>query len=415
MPVPHNFNRREFVRSATGALVFASSLSALKGVGLAAEEPIRIANILDMTGGLNIYSLKQIKAAAMAVEEINAAGGLLGRPIELLFYDSQSNNQFNSQYMTQAIVRDKAQVVFGGVTSSARETMRPIARKFKSLLFYNSMYEGGVCDRRHVCVAQVPAQQLQPLVPYVVQEYGKRCYILGADYIYPHTTAKWIQKFTREAGGEDIGVEFFPLDVSNFAPAISRIQAAKPDVVWSVLVGSAHNAFYRQYEASVGKANIPLASCMFGIGREQTFLSADEGAGIVNATPFHDALPREAAQKFVRDFKAFSGEDDYVGDYAEYGYRGVHIWANAVRKAGDASADAVIEALAGIQFEAPGGLVTVDGQTNHAVMDVHLVRSNRNKGFDHIKTLSQLQPADTQAVCNLIKSPGDNKQYTLQL
>lgn len=408
-------SRRQFFRTTTGALAFASFPFVLKRAGIAGEEPIRVANILDKTGGLNIYSLKQISAVAMACDEINAAGGLLGRPIELIFYDSQSNNQFNSQYMTQALVKDKAHVVQAGVTSSSREVMRPIARKFKGLLFYNSMYEGGVCDRRFVCIAQVPAQQLAPLVPYVVNEYGKRCYILGADYIYPHTTAKWIQKFTREAGGEDIAVEFFPLDVSNFADALTRIQAAKPDVVWSILVGSAHNAFYRQYEATIGKKNIPLASCMFGIGREQTYLSPDEAAGIVNTTPFIDELPSEKAQEFVRKFKEYTGENDYVSDYAEYGYRGINIWANAVRKAESPDPDAVIEALPGVQFEAPGGLVTVDGQTHHAVMDIHLVRSNRNQGFDLIETYPQRQPADTQAVCNLYENPDDNTQYILEL
>jgi urea ABC transporter substrate-binding protein len=408
-------NRRQFFRTATGALGFASSPMLLKSAGIAAEEPIRIANILDKTGGLNIYSLKQIKAIALAVEELNKNGGLLGRPIELVFYDSQSNNQLNSQYMAQALVKDKAAAVFAGVTSSSREVMRPVVRKFRGLYFYNSMYEGGVCDRRHVCVAQVPAQQLSPLVPRVVQAYGKKCYILGADYIYPHTTAKWVQKYTREAGGEDIGVEFFPLDVSNFAPALARIQAAKPDVVWSILVGSAHNAFYRQYESTIGKAKIPLASCMFGIGREQTYLSSQEAAGIMNATPFHDELPSEKAQEFVRKFKEYSGEQDYVGDYAEYGYRGVNIWANAVKKAGDPSPDAVIAALDGVQFEAPGGLVTIDGQTNHAVMDIHLVKTNDKQGWDHIETFKQLQPSDTQAVCDLRKNPDDNQQYTLNL
>ncbi len=408
-------NRRKFFRTATGALAVASLPFVLKRAGIAGEEPIRLANILDKTGGLNIYSLKQISAIAMAVDEINQSGGLLGRPVELIFYDSQSNNQLNSQYMTQALVKDRANAVLAGVTSSSREVMRPIVRKFKGLFFYNSMYEGGVCDRRHVCIAQVPAQQLAPLVPYVVKNYGKRCYILGADYIYPHTTAKWIQKYTREAGGEDIETEFFPLDVSNFAPALSRIQATKPDVVWSILVGSAHNAFYRQYEATIGKSNTPLASCMFGIGREQTYLSADEAGGIVNATPFFDGLPTEAAQTFVSNFKAFTGEDDYVGDYAEYGYRGVNIWANAVRKAGDASPDAVIEALDKVSFESPGGLVTVDGQTNHAIMDVHLVISNRNKSFDLIETFPQRKPEDTQAVCNLYENPNDNEQYILKL
>jgi urea ABC transporter substrate-binding protein len=407
-------DRRQFIKTASGALAFASSPFVLKSNGLAGEAPIRIANILDKTGGLNIYSLKQITATAMAVDEINKAGGLLGRPLELIFYDSQSNNQLNSQYMAQALIKDKASAVFGGVTSASREVMRPVVHKFGGLYFYNSMYEGGVCDRRHVCVAQVPSQQLSPLVPRVVKDYGKKCYILGADYIYPHTTAKWIQKYTRDAGGEDIGVEFFPLDVSNFAPALARIQAAKPDVVWSILVGSAHNAFYRQYESTIGKAKIPLASCMFGIGREQTYLSSEEAAGIMNVTPFHDELPTEKAQEFVRKFKAFSGEQDYVGDYGEYGYRGVNVWANAVRKAGDPAPDAVIAALDGVQFEAPGGLVTVDGQTNHAVMDVHLVKSNNKQGWDHLETFKQLQPADTQAVCDLRKNPDDTTQYTLE-
>ena len=153
-------SRRQFTTAAGGALAFASTPALLRRAGLAAEEPIRVGNILDQTGGLNIYSLKQIKALAMAVDELNQAGGLLGRPIELFFYDSQSNNQFNSQYATQALVRDKVQVIHGGITSSSREVMRPIVHKYKGLLFYNSLYEGGVCDRRHVNTGMVPAQQL---------------------------------------------------------------------------------------------------------------------------------------------------------------------------------------------------------------------------------------------------------------
>ena len=178
-------SRRQFVRSATGALVFSSTLAVLKRAGIAAEEPIHLGNILDKTGGLNIYSLKQIAAVAMAVDEINAAGGLLGRPVKLYFYDSQSNNQFNSQYTTQALVKDKVEVIHGGITSSSREVMRPIVRKFGGLLFYNSLYEGGVCDRRHVSTGMVSAQQLEPLIDHVTNELGmKKGYVLAADYNY---------------------------------------------------------------------------------------------------------------------------------------------------------------------------------------------------------------------------------------
>ncbi|MBL29615.1 MAG: urea ABC transporter [Rhodospirillaceae bacterium] len=410
------FSRRQFMMSATGALVYASSAGLLKRAGIAAEEPIRVGNILDQTGVLNIYSLKQIQAVAMAVDEINAAGGLLGRPLELFFYDSQSNNQFNAQYTTQALVRDKVQVIHGGITSSSREVMRPIVDRFRGLLFYNSLYEGGVCDRRHVSTGMVPAQQLEALIPYVMNELGgKRGYILAADYNYGHITAKWMQKIIRDNGGEDLAVEFFPLDVTNFAPVLSRIQEAKPDVVWSALVGGAHMAFYRQFEQTIGKKNMLLASSTYGVGREQTQLSPEEGDGIYIATSFVDSLPTENAKSFVERFQAYVGNDEYVGEYGEYGYRGVTLWAEAVRKAGAADPDSVIAALGGTQVEGAGGLYTIDGQTNHTTMDIHIVRGNKEQSFDVLKSFPQQPPKDTQLVCNLYENPNDTTQYEVQI
>ncbi|MFO1056148.1 MAG: transporter substrate-binding protein [Dongiaceae bacterium] len=411
-------SRRQFVRSATGALVFSSTLATLERAGLAAAEPIRLGNILDKTGGLNIYSLKQIAGVAMAVDEINAAGGLLGRPVQLYFYDSQSNNQFNSQYATQALVKDKVEVIHGGITSSSREVMRPIVRKFHGLLFYNSLYEGGVCDRRHVNTGMVPAQQLEPLIDYVGGELGKKKgYVLAADYNYGQITAKWMQKLVTEKGGSLAGIEFFPLDVTNFAPALSRIQAAKPDVVWSALVGGAHISFYRQFEATIGKKNMTLASTTYGVGREQTELSPQEGEGIIIATSFVDSLPTQQAKDFVARFHKYVGNDEYVGEYGEYGYRGVMLWAQAVKAAGSSKPDAVIEAISkgGIKFEGGGGLYTIDGQTNHTTMDIHIVKGNASQSFDVIKSFPQRPPLDTQLVCDLHKNPNDTTQYEPKL
>ncbi len=405
------FSRRQFFRTASGALAFGSSAALLSKAGLAAAEPIKVGNILDKTGGLNIYSLKQIKGVAMAVDEINAAGGLVVSPIQLIFYDSQSNNQLNSQYATQAMVRDKVVVIHGGITSSSREVMRPIVDKFKGLLFYNSLYEGGVCDRRHVSTGMVPGQQVEPLVDYIIEKGGKKGYILAADYNYGQITSKWLQKFIRAKGGQDLAVEFFPLDVTNFAPVLSRIQAAKPDVVWSALVGGAHISFYRQFESTIGKKNMMLASSTYGVGRENTAVSPQENEGIVIATSFIDTLPTEAAKAFVEKFKKYSGENEYVGEYGEYGYRGLMLWAEAVKKAASAAPDDVIKALGGTKFNGAGGLYTIDGQTNHTVMDIHIAVGNASGGFDLVKSFPQRQPSDTQAVCNLIKNPDDTKQY----
>ncbi len=377
-------------------------------------DPIVIGNILDQSGGLNIYSLKQIQGVALAVDEINKSGGLLERPVEIRFYDSQSDNKFNSQYTTNALLRDKVAVIHGGITSSSREVMRPIVQRFGGLLFYNSLYEGGVCDRRHVSTGMVPAQQLEALIPYVIEEKGaKKSYILAADYNYGHITAKWMQKIIEANGGEVAAVEFFPLDVTNFAPVLARIQEANPDVVYSALVGGAHIGFYRQFESTIGKDNMLLASSTYGVGREQTELSPEEGEGIIIATSFVDDLDTPATKDFVGKFKAFSGEDDYIGEYGEYGYRGVMLWADAVRKAGSAEPDAVIAAMkeGGVSFDGPGGLYTIDGQTNHTTMDIHIAVGNDKGSFDLLQSFEQQPPLDTQLVCDLHANPDDTTQY----
>jgi branched-chain amino acid transport system substrate-binding protein len=409
-------SRRQFTRLASGGLAFASLQATLSTAGLAQEKPIKIGNILDQTGGLNIYSLKQMKAVAMAVDEINAAGGLIGRPLELIFYDAQSSNQLYSQYATQAMLRDEVDVIHGGVTSSSREVIRPIVQRFKGLYVYNSLYEGGVCDRRHVSTGMVPGQQLDALCPYVINERGgKKGYILAADYNYGHITSKWLQKYIRDLGGEDLAVEFIPLDVSNFSSVIARIQDAKPDVVWSALVGAAHMSFYRQFHATIGTDKMMVAGTTYSIGREQVELTPEEGRGIILATSFYDGLDTPAAQDFVTRFKAYTGEDDYIGEYGESGYRGMSLWAEAVRRAGSVEPDAVIEKLGGTSVEGAGGLYTIDGQTNHTTMNIHVAVQDDKQEFEAIRTFEQMPPIDTQLVCNLFENPNDTTQYEVEL
>lgn len=408
--------RRQFTKLSGGGLAFASLQGTLTSAGLANEAPIKVANILDQTGGLNIYSLKQMKAVAMAVDEINTAGGLLGRPLELIFYDAQSSNQLYSQYATQALLRDEVHAIHGGVTSSSREVIRPIVQRFGGLYVYNSLYEGGVCDRRHVSTGMVPGQQLDALCPYVINELGgKRGYILAADYNYGHITSRWLQKYIRDLGGEDLAVEFIPLDVSNFSSVLARIQDAKPDVVWSALVGAAHMSFYRQFHSTIGKDEMMIAGTTYSIGREQVELSPEEGEGIILATSFYDSLGTEEADDFVSRFHEYSGETDYIGEYGEGGYRGLMLWAEAVRRAGSPEPDAVIEALGDTSFRGAGGLYTIDGQTNHTTMNIHVAVQNDKQDFEAIQTFDQMDPVDTQLVCNLHENPDDTTQYEVEL
>src|SRR5260221_627710 len=203
-----------------------------------AEDAIGVARIHDLSGGLDIYGKPMVDAITLAVEETNAAGGLVGRQIKLINYDPQSNMQLYTQFAQQAALKDKVAVVHGGITSASREVIRPVLDRFKTLYFYNTQYEGGVCDRNQFDTGVTPAQTVEKLVPYAMKKWGKKVYVIAADYNYGQITSQWVKKYVLENGDEFPSIDFFPLDVTNFRPTISKIQAAHPDMVLSALLGA---------------------------------------------------------------------------------------------------------------------------------------------------------------------------------
>jgi branched-chain amino acid transport system substrate-binding protein len=329
------FSRRSALK--TALLAAGSSLAApaiMRHAALGAD-PIKVAGIHDASGGLDIYGKPMIACLEMAVDECNAAGGLLGREILLKNYDPQSNIQLYTQYATEAATKDKVAVVHGGITSASREAIRPILKRFNTLYFYNTQYEGGVCDRNCFCMGSTPAQNVNKLVPYVLQKWGKKIYVVAADYNYGQITSKWITKYTREGGGEVVAVDFFPLDVTNFGPAISKIQAAKPDAVISALVGGAHVSFYREWAAAGMKAQIPMASTTAGDGNENLLLTAAEGDGIVAAFSYFQEIDNPLNKAFITKFKAkYGSRIPYLPpELPMRTYIGFNFWAEGVKRA----------------------------------------------------------------------------------
>ena len=406
-----------------------SRRSALKtvGAGLASPlvmrhaalgaDPIKVVGIHDASGGLDIYGKPMIACLEFAISEINESGGLLGRQIELINYDPQSNIQLYTQFATQAATRDKAAVVHGGITSASREAIRPILGRYRTLYFYNTQYEGGVCDRNCFCTGSTPAQNVQRLIPYIMEKWGKTIYVVAADYNYGQITSKWITKYCREGGGTIAAVDFFPLDVTDFGPAIQKIQAAKPDIVVSALVGGAHISFYRQWAAAGLKSRIPMASTTFGGGNESLVLSPAEGDGIVCAFSYFQEVDTPANKAFLEKLKAKLGANaPYLGaELAMRTYIGAQLWAEGVRRAGTLDRMKVIEALeSGISVDGPPGRTVLDPKTNHVTLDVFLAEVS-NHGFKVLQTFPQQPPADTQSVCDLVKEPNANKQVVIDI
>jgi urea transport system substrate-binding protein len=405
-----SINRRTFAKGAA-----ASVLSPALVKSAWAADPIVIASMYDLSGGLESIGRPMADVLTFATEEINAKGGLLGRPIKVVAFDTQTNMQLYAQYAQEAALKHKVAVVHGGITSASREVIRPVLNRYKTLYFYDMPYEGGVCDRNIFITGMTPAHDTELLVKHGMKNWGKKIYTLAADYNYGQITADWVKKFARDGGGEVLGTEFFPLDATNFGTTISKIQAAKPDWIMSVLVGGGPISFYRQFTAAGLTGKLPIASTTFAGGNEQMVLTAAESNGIVVCKNYLEGLENEPNKQFQVNFrKRFGADYPPISDLTMQSYQGVHLWAAGVQKAGSIDRMKVIEALeSGITLDLPSGPVSVDPITHHCVFDVHLAMM-KDKILTRFETIKQRKAWDTSAVCDLKKNPNEAKQYIIK-
>ncbi len=405
------FTRREFLTAAGAASVAGSLPRAV----LAQGKDIKLGSVLDNSGNLDIYGKPMVMSTQLAVEEINASGGLLGRKIQLIQYDTQSDIALYTKYAQQLAREDKVDVVHGGITSASREAIRQTFRRSNTLYFYNVLYEGGVCDRNIVVTGTTPAQAVEPIVERAMKQWGNKVYILAADYNYGQITAKWLAHYIQARKGTVVKTDFFPLDVSDFGSTIAKIQQEKPTWVVSALVGGAHMSFYRQWAASGMNKKIPLASTTFGVGNEHLALSPAEGDGILIAGNYSQESPLPANKQFLAKWGKRFGDTKIVHEIAVSQYHGILMWAECVRKAGTLDRAAMLKAIeSSPSIEGPAGKVTIDAKTHHAALDI-FVMEVKNQKLTILETVKQRPPSDTAQYCDLLKNPNENKQYEVNI
>lgn len=376
--------------------------------------PIVVGSILDRTGPLNIYGKGLHDATTLAVEDINAKGGVLGRKLKLVSYDAQSAQEKYTQYANQLALKDKAEVVMGGITSASREAIRPILDRNRVLYFYNEQYEGGVCDKNVFNTGVVPSQQLKALIPWAIKNLGPKLYIVAADYNYGQISADWVKRYASEAGGQVVKTDFIPLESSEFGSVVNSLQRTKPDAVVSLLVGGNHIAFYREFASTGLGQSMKIVSPTFGLGNEQVVLAPKESKDITVAYPYFQELDTPANKEFVdRWHKTYGADYDYITDSAVTAWNGWHLWAQAVEKAGATDRAKVIEALeAGLSVDSPSGKVALDPKAHHVTQNVSIAETDGKKGFRVLSTEENVPPAFEQKVCDLKSKPNTNKQFT---
>lgn len=393
-------------------LLAALSMSVLLTVPASAADTIKIGSLHDLTGGLNIYGIQQAQGLKLAIDDINSKGGVLGKQIEIVEYDTQSELSKYTQYVNTLLLKDKVVAVFGGLTSASREAVRPIMHRAKIPYFYSSLYEGGVCDRYNFIGGASASQQLGVLLDWAAKNYGKKFYIMAPDYNFGTISAAWIHKYAKDMGGEVVGEDFLPLSTSDFSATLRKIQESQPDVVIALPVGANQTGFLEQFAAAGLKSKIGIVSTNYGSGNQQVVVSPDAGEGVVVSQEYFHWVDEPKNDEFKKLWSAAYGDKEPIISEAADAWNAAHLWAMAVDKAGTADAEPTIGALeSGLTFEGPNGTVGYQPGSHHLKHNIYIVKGNREHAFDVIQVYKQVAPTYEDEVCDLIKDKTISKQF----
>jgi urea transport system substrate-binding protein len=355
-------------------------------VAASEEGPIKVGILHSLSGTMAISEVSVKDATLLAIEEINAAGGVLGRQLEVVLEDGASDWPTFAEKTAKLLQEDQVAVIFGCWTSASRKAVLPVVEQNNGLLFYPVQYEGLETSPNIFYTGAEPTQQIIPGVEYLLEQGYTNIYLLGSDYVFPRT-ANTIIKLQLEAAGATLaGEEYIPLGDTEFSTIISKIQAAQPDAIFNTLNGDSNVAFFKQFkDAGFTAEDMPVMSVSVA-EEEVRGIGPENIAGHLVAWNYFQTGESPENEKFVAAYKAAYGDDRVTADPIEAGYFGVYLWKALVEKAGSTDVEAVKAAADGndIEFMAPEGLVKVDGETQHTWKTVRIGKIREDGLIDEV-------------------------------
>ncbi len=340
--------------------------------------PIRVGILHSETGSLAVSEIPVIDATLMAIDELNAHGGINGRKIQVFQLNGQSDDAVFARDARTLIERDKVNVIFGCWTSSCRKTLKPIVERDKNLLMYPLQYEGLEDSPNIVYLGAAPNQQIIPAVKWFLDNRGKRFFLVGSDYIFPHAANAIIKDYLRLYGGKTVGEAYVPLGGENFAAIAREIKRARPDVILNTVNGASNIGLFGALRgAGIKASQTPVVS--FSIAEQEVQeIGARVLAGNYAVWNYFASLENPENRAFIRSFQSQFGQGCLTDDPVEAAYIGVELWAEAVRDAGTSSPTKVLEKIGNESYRAPEGMVYVDDQDHHLWKTTRIgqIRSN---------------------------------------
>ena len=368
--------RRNFIK----ATVLAASLSAI-GMTAHAAETIKVGILHSLSGTMAISETALKETALMTIEEINKAGGVMGKKLEPVVVDPASNWPLFAEKARQLLTKDKVAVTFGCWTSVSRKSVLPVYKELNGLLFYPVQYEGEELEKNVFYTGAAPNQQAIPAVEYLMSKDGgeaKRWVLLGTDYVYPRTTNKILRAFLKSKGvaEADIMEEYTPFGHSDYQTIIAKIKKfaseGKKTAVVSTINGDSNVPFYKELgNAGLKATDVPVVA--FSVGEEELRgVDTKPLVGHLAAWNYFQSLKNAENTKFIKMYKDWAVKQKLpnaktvvTNDPMEATYIGIHMWKQAVEKAKSTDTDKVIAAMAGQTFKAPSGFEVKMDEKNH--------------------------------------------------
>lgn len=349
--------------------------------------PIRVGVLHSLSGTMAVSEAPLVDAVRLAVEEINASGGLLGRPVEMVVADGRSDDGVFATEAERLIVQEKVSVLFACWTSASRKAVKPVVEKYRHLMFYPIQYEGLEKSSNIVYLGATPNQQIIPGTRWAIDNLGSAIYLVGSDYIFPHCASLFMKDVAAADNATILGERYLPLGATEFEAVIEDIRRLKPAVVLNTINGDSNLYFFRALKAA-GLENIPVLSFSLSEAELQTWGPQTFHPAHYAVWNYFQSLAGGANQRFVASFQARFGKERVTSDPIEASYNSVRLWASAVREAGNASTDAITPNIGQQSVPGPSGVVALDAATRHSWRLVRIGRARADGQFEVLQTSS---------------------------
>jgi len=364
-------------------------------------DTVSVGILHSQSGTMAMAEAPMIEAVEMAIEEINAAGGVLGKQISYVLEDGASDAAIFAEKATKLLTSDKVATIFGCWTSASRKAVLPVVEGNDGLLWYPVQYEGLESSHNIMYTAPCPNQQAVPAIDYLMEnckgDDGKlSVFLFGSDYVYPRTTNTIIKGMQADYGFEIVGEEYIPLGYTDCSTVITKIQQTKPDVIINTINGDSNVSFFKQYrDAGLKPEQIQIMS--FSAYEEDIRgMGAEYSDGTLFAWNYFQSVDTDASKDFTKKFQEKFGSDKVTGDPVVNAYEGVYLWKTAVEKAGTFDVESVISACesGSIETETPEGKVTIAaGDTHHCLQKVIVGACNKEGQMDILwETSDRVEP-----------------------